>query len=57
MRKHPRSYPPEFRRKIIELARSGAASTSLLANSASHRKRYATGANNMSSMPAYEATV
>jgi transposase len=23
MRKHPRSYPPEFRRKIIELARSG----------------------------------
>ena len=22
MRKHPRSYPPEFRRKIIELARS-----------------------------------
>jgi transposase len=23
MRKHPRPYPPEFRRKIIELARSG----------------------------------
>lgn len=23
MRKHPRAYPPEFRRKIIELARSG----------------------------------
>jgi transposase len=23
MRKHPRSYPPEFRRRIIELARSG----------------------------------
>jgi len=23
MRKHPRSYPPEFRRKVIELARSG----------------------------------
>jgi transposase len=23
MRKHPRSYPPEFRHKVIELARSG----------------------------------
>jgi hypothetical protein len=23
MRKHPRAYPPEFRQKIIELARSG----------------------------------
>jgi transposase len=23
MRKHPRSYPPEFRQKVIELARSG----------------------------------
>jgi transposase len=23
MRKHPRSYPPEFRQEIIELARSG----------------------------------
>ena len=22
-RKHPRSYPPEFRRKVVELARSG----------------------------------
>lgn|SRR5512146_1663189 len=23
MRKHPRSYPPEFRQKVVELARSG----------------------------------
>jgi transposase len=23
MRKHPRSYPPEFRQKVIELARNG----------------------------------
>ncbi len=23
MRKHPRAYPPEFRQKVVELARSG----------------------------------